>query len=313
MTQRTILVIAGDDDDHASYMRGIFQQLDISAAFVDIGKADTSASLSLTIEGNKAVADFYGLNPSSSDVTIWWRRASRPRVDERIAEPSLIRFTARQWELTIDSFVSLSGARFVNHPLRERIAIQKPTQLHSAAKLGFRVPRTIVTNNPIKAKSFIEELHASRKRCVFKPLWPGHYHFGETRVIETVDGLSDELAVAPVIFQECIEKGRDVRYTIFGENVYAATVNTSATELVDWRIDPLASYIPIDLDREIVAKSRQLLSALGLVTGSFDVRIDQEGQPYFFEVNPSGQFLYLERFGFPDIGQDFARFLVGDE
>jgi hypothetical protein len=46
------------------------------------------------------------------------------------------------------------------------------------------------------------------------------------------------------------------------------------------------------------------------VTGSFDLRIGRDGEVYFFEVNPSGQFLYLEYFGFPDIAERFARYLA---
>ena len=62
---------------------------------------------------------------------------------------------------------------------------------------------------------------------------------------------------------------------------------------------------------EVVGRLQSVLRALGLETGSFDLRQYPSGKLYFFEVNPAGQFLYLDRYGYPDIGRDFARFLCG--
>jgi D-alanine-D-alanine ligase-like ATP-grasp enzyme len=36
------------------------------------------------------------------------------------------------------------------------------------------------------------------------------------------------------------------------------------------------------------------MSTLGLAYGAIDFRVDPGGQIYFLEVNPAGQFLYLQ-------------------
>ena len=204
----------------------------------------------------------------------------------------------------------MCGARFVNDPSAERLASFKPYQLRIAASVGLSVPRTLITNDAAAADKFIQTLVREGRRCVFKTLTPGKYHFGETRVIASVAQFKQELSFAPTIFQECIERGEDIRITIFGERSYCARVSAPIDNTaVDWRLSPLATYEPYTINKELLALLKTLLAKLGLLTGSFDLRISPEQVPYFFEVNPSGAFLYLERFGFPTISKDFGAFL----
>jgi len=308
MAQRAILVIAGNKDDHATHMKGVFDRLGIAAFFVDIGEANALQSLSLSFDSS-TLFSLGSISIGNPDLTVWWRRAQQPQVDDRISDTKLRQFAKRQWEIALNSGFALSKVRYVNNPFKERIAILKPLQLKTAAAVGFSIPKTLITNQSEEAERFISTLRQSGKRCIFKPLWPAHYHFGETRIIESLDGLVSELAVAPVIFQECIEKGEDVRFTIFGTNTFASIIKTSDPELIDWRIDPNVDYTPTSLSHQIIERARNILDSLGLVTGSFDIRFDRTGCPYFFEINPSGQFLYLENFGYPEIGERFARFL----
>ncbi|RTL42351.1 MAG: hypothetical protein EKK48_10175 [Candidatus Melainabacteria bacterium] len=100
--------------------------------------------------------------------------------------------------------------------------------------------------------------------------------------------------MAPVIFQECIERGRDIRVFIANSKVFSVNVLTQHEELIDWRLDPLCTYEPTKLHKAVEAKLKMLLSRLGLHTGSIDLREDSGGELFFLEINPSGQFLFLE-------------------
>lgn len=120
--------------------------------------------------------------------------------------------------------------------------------------------------------------------------------FTETRVLTEEDlAHLDRLRHAPIIVQEKIEKGVDVRVNVFGDAVYACEVKTSLPQAaLDWRVDMTAQWYDHDLPEEIADKLRALLRALKLHYGCIDMRRQPDGEYRFFEVNPSGQFLFAE-------------------
>ncbi len=183
-------------------------------------------------------------------------------------------------------------------------------QLAAAIKAGFTVPQTLVSNDPRQIRQFIDAAHGTNMRVIYKPLSSARFNFAETREVECIDGFERELEIAPVIFQQYVPKGKDLRITIFGDMVVAAEVVSS--QPIDWRIDLSHSYRITGLEPQLRRNIIELVAKLQLVTGSIDVRIDPEGCPYFFEVNPSGQFLYMERYGCPNIGEEFVDFLCHD-
>jgi hypothetical protein len=52
-----------------------------------------------------------------------------------------------------------------------------------------------------------------------------------------------------------------------------------------------------------------LLTDLDLRTGVFDLKLDADGEPVWFEVNPQGQFLFIEGLGGLELTSAFADFL----
>ena len=117
----------------------------------------------------------------------------------------------------------------------------------------------------------------------------------------------DRLRHAPVIVQERIEKGVDVRVNIFGSAVYACEVETSFPQAeLDWRIDVTARWYEHQLPKDVASKLIRLLRALKLDYGCIDLRRQPDGRYCFFEVNPSGQFLFAEI----DTGQPLLRSLA---
>lgn len=52
---------------------------------------------------------------------------------------------------------NLPRARYVNHPAADARADYKPAQLQTAARLGFQVPATLITNDVEEARKFAAE------------------------------------------------------------------------------------------------------------------------------------------------------------
>jgi glutathione synthase/RimK-type ligase-like ATP-grasp enzyme len=106
----------------------------------------------------------------------------------------------------------------------------------------------------------------------------------------------DAVRFAPVIFQEHIRADIDLRITMIGDAIFVAAIISGETDYhVDFRMTMHAAPIqPHVLPDEVVVKLRALMAALGLVYGAIDMRLTPEGEYVFLEVNPAGQWLFIE-------------------
>jgi glutathione synthase/RimK-type ligase-like ATP-grasp enzyme len=67
--------------------------------------------------------------------------------------------------------------------------------------------------------------------------------------------------------------------------------------------------VPYNLPKEIILKLKKLTKALALRTGSIDLIKAKDGQYYFLEVNPVGQFGMVSRPCNYNIEMKIAKFL----
>ncbi len=66
-----------------------------------------------------------------------------------------------------------------------------------------------------------------------------------------------------------------------------------------------ATQLPGDVE----ARLRDLMRRLGLVYGAIDMRRTPDGQYVFLEINPAGQWLFVETFSGQPITASLARLL----
>jgi glutathione synthase/RimK-type ligase-like ATP-grasp enzyme len=119
------------------------------------------------------------------------------------------------------------------------------------------------------------------------------------------------LAHAPAIFQRYVPYGREYRVSyVAGELFVAEIAITREAARYDWRIDCDYETLPSVLDGDTAAKLRVLMDDLGLASGAIDLRETPEGQVYFLEVNPSGQFLFLDVFAGMNVADAFCDMLL---
>lgn len=124
----------------------------------------------------------------------------------------------------------------------------------------------------------------------------------------------EALRLAPVIFQEFVPLGRDIRVASMPPAHFAAAVTRHRPEAhLDWRLDTEATWTPIPLGDEMRREIERLLAGLGLRYGSLDFRETPEGEWVFLEVNPAGQFLFLEPRDAHHITDAFCSLLLSAE
>ena len=86
---------------------------------------------------------------------------------------------------------------------------------------------------------------------------------------------------------------RELRITVIGEQVFAAEFRPAAG-LIDGRLDLDTPYRPHTLPNELSRRLLALVRQLGLVFSTIDMKLTDEGEYVFLELNPMGQYLYIE-------------------
>ena len=93
-------------------------------------------------------------------------------------------------------------------------------------------------------------------------------------------------------------------------NIYAVRIDTS--NKIDWRLDySNHKYTVIKCPEEIEDFCIQMLIDFQLEFGAFDFIVTNDNQWYFLEVNPNGQWLWLENILELDISEKIIDLLDG--
>jgi len=101
--------------------------------------------------------------------------------------------------------------------------------------------------------------------------------------------------LTPSIFQEYIEKDYELRITVVGERVFSAKVESQHNEKtkIDWRKEKL-KFTEYKLPDAISKKCVLLLKTLDLNFGAIDLIKTKSGEYIFLEINPNGQWAWIE-------------------
>lgn len=310
-----VLIISPQDDIHSLAVK---RQLDefadgkAAAVIFDAAAFPTDARILISPYGWQLHTSNNVVLTSENVRSIWWRRPSRHRIDEQVIDAGARKFAENEATHAFDTLVYWRGNYLVVNPVdKELVANRKTIQLAIAAKLGLKVPKTLVTNSASDAVAFADSVDDG---AIYKTLTAPISVFGETRRFsKSLGSMTPTISLAPVIFQEEIKKRRDIRVTIIGKSIFASWIevrNPIGHQFPDWRLDVTAKAHKTELPNDIVTKLWNLMSELGLVYGAVDLIEDVNGEFYFLEVNPSGQFLFNEVDTGEDLALAFARMLL---
>jgi glutathione synthase/RimK-type ligase-like ATP-grasp enzyme len=186
----------------------------------------------------------------------------------------------------------------LNHPRQIGYAEYKPVQLRQAVACGLRVPRTLVTNDPQTARVFVSAVG----RAVCKPFGgagisddDGFRHVFTTKV--TANQCTDPNIFRTMhLFQEWVPKEYEVRLTVVDGRFFAARIDAaSEAARVDWRSDYQSiSHTVTGTPGTVRSQVNALLDALGLRFAALDFIVAPDGQWWFLECNPNGQWAWIE-------------------
>jgi len=235
----------------------------------------------------------------------YFRRPGAPVVPDTATDPGERAYIEAEWSSFLKSLYSRLEGRWLNSPTKIFMAEDKPMQLLLAQEIGFHVPQAFVTNDILCARAI-----SALGQAIGKPLRQAVLA-GETerviftsRLAEIEDEQAEAIRLSPFIVQSEILKQYDVRVTVVGERVFATAIWSQDNEetITDWRKGsrPDLRHEKIVLDQRVERQCVKLVQRLGLRYGAIDLVCDQSGKLWFLEINPNGQWAWIENLtGYP--------------
>jgi MvdD family ATP-grasp ribosomal peptide maturase len=257
----------------------------------------------LVLESNDHALD---LNTVSA---LWYRRIAIGQRIPRTMDAQLRRVSVDESKATVQGMIASLSAFHLDPVYRLRRAENKQLQLTVARELGLDTPRTLISNDPQAVRRFAR---VCPQGMVMKTLSAfAIYEEGEQRVVFTSPVREqdmahlDELRYCPATFQEQVPKALELRATVVGDKVFTASIDSQQCDRsrVDWRRDGIAlidDWQTYRLPEAVTQRLLKLMRFFGLNYGAADFILTPDGRHVFLEVNPVGEFFWLERNpGFP--------------
>lgn len=245
---------------------------------------------------------------------VWYRRALHPGYTASLSRSESV-FVAGELRHLALGLVMNPDVIWVNPIDKVSVAELKVYQLQIAQQLGFRVPRTVISRDAKVLRTFAA---GNETGTICKPIFHGllagesaDYSIYTRRVTaESIDAANVKICAA--FLQEEIPRKSDVRATFIGPHCFVADIEGDPS-LVDWRDpDVSVSYTASSLNQEVEAMCRAMLAKLGLNYGAFDFVRTPAGDLVFLEINPTGEWAWLEdSLGFP-MREAFIQLFYGD-
>lgn len=301
-----ILILSDQGDEHADLVEKALFDRNVRYRRFGHTEFPTASTLAIEYDGTGARPSLRWRNDAISHAeigAIWYRRPAEPVYEDPGASPAVKRFVVDECKAALlDFWETFSSSWLPGTYARIRHAGLKAMQLGIAAQLGFDLPPTLITNDPDRLLDFYEREHGEIISKCLGPTTQKHFSRIAGRFTELVSRQDlthvSSLHLAPMIFQGYVPKRVELRVTVVGEKVFAAEIHSQSTNhtRVDWRRydfghTPYASHqLPEEISRRCVA----LTERLGLSYSTIDMILTPEGRYVFLELNPNGQYLWIE-------------------
>lgn len=287
-----ILIVTHKDDYTADFVINKLNERKIE--YYRLNSEDIPQFVDISISSNNSfIPEIANLKYIKS---VWFRRVKYP-VDLNLDKDTL-NYYYGELNSFLKNLWQLTESRWLSHPDYINRAENKLLQLKKAAEIGFCIPDTLVSVNSVSIRDF----YYKHSKIIIKPLFNGKYvHNKDNSLIYTSVVLEKDLEDLDQsiklhnIYQEYINKDVEIRVTVVNNNVFAAYVdsqNSKNTE-IDWRKEKMPFSL-FNLPDDVSKKCIQLVNDFNLSFGAIDLIKDTNGEYVFLEINPNGQWAWIE-------------------
>src|SRR3989344_5769222 len=242
MKTKNVLVISHSEDESSKLIMQRLEEINEPFQLVDLGKFPLEATASIDLSNKTSIK--FAQNKLVFTVenvkSVWWRRPKGKALPT--TNNPLQKYIELESEVFINSLFNLLGSdvKWVSNPEKTRHANRKPIQLEIARQIGFRIPKTLISNDPEAVRDFLDK--NQDMPLIMKPVGSSFVRLSD----DPTDAEGKNLAIytkivdkgllirniqkvknCPVIFQEAAMQEFDIRVTVVGYNVFAVKIGHS--------------------------------------------------------------------------------------
>lgn len=302
-----VLMISTKLDPHIDAVLGILERRGVPCFRLNTDHFHEEYRVTMAdgVDGTIRIADRWGRScvfPHGLR-SVWMRKPEPPLPPPGVEDEGVVNYVRDEMREFM-GFLPMDGrVPWINNPDENRRHQRKFPQLRLAQSLGLRVPRSIITNDPQEAEAFFATCPDG---VICKPMLMGsHYidgahHVAYTRRVPPGEfaALKASISLCPTYLQEAIAKDHELRVTIIGHRLFNCRIDSQGVEGAeqDWRaVDTIKLPHRIEpLRPEVDTALRAYLRQCGLRFGAFDLIVTPQGEHVFLELNPNGQWYWVE-------------------
>lgn len=228
---------------------------------------------------------------------VWFRRTKLPDFPDLPYHEKL--YLLNETESFLKGLFTVIDAKWLSDPFAVYKAEYKLLQLRTAESVGFSVPNTLITNSKTALLKFYEQCD---RDIIIKPIGQTRLSRGDSAQFIYTNKLTryvlDDIGqydLTPCIYQANVEKDYELRITVVGDKVFTASIDSQVDEdtITDWRRKSKA-FVKAEIPKDIELMCVNLVSALNLKFGAIDMIRTKNGNYIFLEINPNGQWAWIE-------------------
>ncbi|MGH3825304.1 MAG: MvdC/MvdD family ATP grasp protein [Pseudonocardiaceae bacterium] len=297
----TVLILARDLDPTVDRMVNLLDERGVEVFRLNTAWFPTQVEISVKLQDARwcgALTAPHGKLDLDRVHAVWYRSPEAYQMPPELS-PSEAHHARVEAKYGLGGVLASLPVLWCNHPSRVADAAYKPVQLVRAAAAGLAVPDTLITNEPDAARKFatggatvtklvggmaIEE-EGVRKNVYTRLL--DNEHFSDLHGIEHTTHL----------FQRWVPKLRECRVIVISQHLTAAVITAGNQQAyVDYRTDyDNLSYELVEPPEQVTTGIRRLMVEFGLVFGALDFVITPSEEWVLLEINPTGQYGFIER------------------
>ena len=307
-----ILILSVKDDFHAVAIQHAIKDLGYEDChLLECDRLSTDHRINWLYDGDNICGKIIFHNGEEIDISdislIWWRRFNADQIlDAEYSDDHQIKLINNDVRGSlIGSLQANFRGKWISNPLATQRAANKIVQLSIALECGFRIPQTLISQSQEVVQDFLNSFEG---RAIVKPVVGAA---GPLTFTEYMDDPSQfdpaSFRICPALYQEYIEGVDHIRLNCFGDQSYAGIIECHE---LDWRPNLNIPIEPWEVPQDLHRKIRTVLDRLDLEMGIFDLKITPQGEYVWFEVNPQGQFLFLEPLTKTPYTKIFAEYLI---
>lgn len=301
-----ILILTNDQDEHADHVAAKLHAR--GAEFIRFDPArfprDAEISVSYTARGRSHATLRAGTRAVDlAQLTgVWCRRPGQAVAHDDLA-PALRQIVAPECAAFLyDLWCSVDCPWLPGTPAQIQAGQRKLSQLVIAGEVGFELPPTLMSNSPADVLDFYNAHNCDIVSKLVGTAFADVIGTGCVRYTERVSrrdiAHARAITYCPMIFQAYVPKQVELRITVVGRRVFAAEIHSQASNHTrhDWRrYDHYQTpHFQHELSPHVTSLCVRLVERLGLSYGAIDMVLTPDGHYVFLEINPSGQYLWIE-------------------